>query len=109
MCKSRFLVAAEMFEDELQAAIAEFHGQSHDDATQIGEADTCSDPDAVRRVAHRMRGTSTMLGASGVSQLCQEIDRAAGGGGVVALVEQLRHEIDAARDAMIQAAACDPG
>lgn len=104
LCEARFEEAAGILGGELQDAIAEFRSQMYNGASAIERAEARSDPEDVRRLAHHLLGSSTLLGADRVSELCREVQRVAGLGDVADLVADLRRAVAAAHGAMRRAA-----
>jgi HPt (histidine-containing phosphotransfer) domain-containing protein len=58
------------------------------------------DADAVRRVAHSLKGSSRIYGAARVAELAAALETDAGGPANAAQVAQLRSELSAAVDAL---------
>lgn len=75
---------AELFERETAPAV-----------DQLRTALAAADAEGVRQLAHRLRGSSSTIGAKGLAALCTELEHAARAGTLTAapgLIEQIDHE-----------------
>ncbi|TKV61661.1 response regulator [Nakamurella flava] len=67
----------EQFEPAVRAEILRtFRQRGGDDATQLAQALDDGDTDRARFLAHRLRGASAAVGATGLAELCRSIETA---------------------------------
>jgi two-component system sensor histidine kinase/response regulator len=72
-------------EPELLADLVELWGQeAHDGLTQLARALEAGDAEAAERAAHKLKGASLGVGASGVGAVCEELERLAAQGDAAA-------------------------
>jgi HPt (histidine-containing phosphotransfer) domain-containing protein len=92
----------------LRDVITTFLDQTPTILSALREAAVCDDVPAIRRAAHRIKGTSSILGARELSQQCAEIERVgqagriADAGSRVIAVEASYRTIEAALKAEIE-------
>ena len=90
----------EVMGDSFDALLATFVA---DGERRIEEIETAAGNDALRRSAHGLKGASANLGAVRLSGVCAELEAQARRGecaGRAALIERLREEFAAAREAL---------
>lgn len=85
--------------------IAEFHKLALTGVATLEQAVADEDYETARSAAHRLRGSSMMLGVPRLSRLSEQIEHAARAGGEIApkLLSALRPEIARAHEAMLAA------
>ncbi|HWH10011.1 MAG TPA: Hpt domain-containing protein [Solirubrobacteraceae bacterium] len=101
-----FAKLADSLGDAVHEVIAEFHALAVTGALEIERASAAADHDVARGAAHRLRGSSMTLGVERLRDISAKIERDAAAGEDISceLIEALRQEIAAARDAMLVAA-----